>query len=151
MANEKAQKQNEYLNFDYDIDGEVARFVIDNLTHDKLDEIISAIGGTVVNTYGVASSVASSTPTTVVSYTVPVGKTLLINVIEFSGENIAKYEVDVDAAIEATRRTNFGSDLTGEFSFYRLGIAAGSVVRLIVEHPRPGVADFEGRITGVLL
>ena len=45
MANKLDQKQNEYLNFDYDVDGEVARFVIDNLSHDKLDAIIAALGG----------------------------------------------------------------------------------------------------------
>ena len=55
MANKLDHKQNEYLNFDFDVDNEVARFVIDNLTHDKLDALIAAVGGSSDTTASIAN------------------------------------------------------------------------------------------------
>jgi len=50
VANKLDHRQNEFLNFDADVNGEVARFVIDNLTHDKLDVIAAALGAAVNTT-----------------------------------------------------------------------------------------------------
>lgn len=70
MANKLDQKQNEYLNFDFDIDGEVARFVIDNLTHDKLDALIAAVGGS-SNTTATISNEAIAAPNVEQSFVLP--------------------------------------------------------------------------------
>ena len=125
--------------------------VLDADGHVILQDILIALGGgTIVNTYDTASSVASGVPTTVVTFTVPIGKTFDVKLVEFSSTNIAEYNVDIDSSIEATRRTNFGADLSGEFKFEGLSLAQGSVIKLIAEHSRGGIADFEARILGVL-
>ncbi len=41
MAKLTDAKQNEYLNFQLDVDGETARLVIDTLTHNKLDQAVA--------------------------------------------------------------------------------------------------------------
>lgn len=112
--------------------------------------------GTAINTYGTAASVASSATVTVVSFTVPVGKVFLLERVEFAGENIANYEVQVDGSPIAKKRTWFGGDISGEFMFDSPSGApprytAGQVIRLRIENFRPSTADFEARIQGVEL
>lgn len=134
-------------------DGGIDRRTQDVEGNQKLDDILNTLGGAgnVVNTYDTISAVPQNTTTTVVTYTVPVGKTFELDIVEFSGENIAKYQIDIDATIEATRRTNYGADLSGEFNMAGVCLAAGTIIKLTVEHPRPMSADFEGRITGTLI
>lgn len=116
---------------------------------------IDILGETVVNTYSTVSSVASATPTTIVSYTVPAADTFYLTRVEFSGENIAFYELLIDGTVEAAWRTYFGGDLSGQMIFDR-GLNKGFpvnenlVILLRVTHNRPMVGNFEGRIYGVL-
>ena len=107
--------------------------------------------GTIINTYGDVSSVASSTTTTVVSYTTPIGKTGVLHRVEYGGENIAVYDVEVNSVLIARRRTYFNGPMSDQFDFglsngIGVDLVAGDVVRLRVTHYRPLVADFEGRI-----
>jgi len=89
--------------------------------------------------------------TTIVSYTAPVGKTSYLQFASAGGSNIATYQIEVDGSIEEKRRTYFGSPLTTDFQFYStseagLELSVGDVVRIRVEHGRPQVGDFEGKI-----
>lgn len=102
-----------------------------------------------LNEYGEATLLAAQTAD-VVSYTVPVAKVLSLYRIEFSGENIATFEVRFDAVTQSKRHTYFGGPLGGEFQFEGLEVGAGEVVTLRVENFRGSSGLFAGRILGVL-
>ncbi len=104
-------------------------------------------GGTSVNEYDTAAAVAKDTPTTIVSYTVPVGKTFYFKGVEASGENRAKYDVLIGGSVEATKRT-YQPVFNAEFLFYNHKVTAGTVILVRVEHNRPNAGDFEARISG---
>jgi hypothetical protein len=106
---------------------------------------------TVKNTYNSVTSVVSGALTTIVMYTVPPATQAVLQIIEYSGDNIAKYDVLINSNPEATRRTMFGADLTGMFDFRSgndsgLLLSAGDVVIMEVLHNRPDVGNFEARI-----
>lgn len=101
--------------------------------------------------YSEVSSVAASTLTSVVTYTVPVGKTAFLQAVAFSGTNIAEYQVFIDATLEDKKRTWFSGGLDSTFQFstenaYGIPLIAGNVINLKVIHSRPFVGDFNGRI-----
>lgn len=110
--------------------------------------------GEVKNTFNSISSLASGGTSAVVSYTVPFGKVFYLNHVEFSGNNIATYDITADAVAFARKRSWFGTDLSGDFDFRvntKKGMlfTAGQEIRLVVYNFRPTVGDFEGRIYGI--
>jgi hypothetical protein len=110
-----------------------------------------AAPGDYLNIFDTASSVASAATATISTYTVPVGKTAFLIRTEYSGSNMAIYQVDINATIEARKRLYFGGQFSGTFEFDSpngsgLPLVAGDVVKLQVTNVRPSVGDFEGRI-----
>ena len=108
------------------------------------------------NTFAAVSSVAAGSETLIGGYTVPAGKTFALERVHFSGDNIAKYSVYVDAIKVATARTMFGGDLTGEINLsasLSLGqpVASGAVITVKVIHNRPLAGNFEAVIIGGLV
>ena len=120
------------------------------VTFDTTSDLINAI-----NTFGTASSVASSATAVVATYTVPVGKTFFLQRVEASGNNIATYSVEAASTEIAKKRTWFGGDISpGDFVFAGpstkgLEYAAGTTIELKATNFRPSVGDFEGRIFGI--
>lgn len=113
--------------------------------------IVLAGNGVSKNIYNEVSSVASSTTTSIVTYTVPLGKKATLNLVEFTGSNIGTYEVRVNGSNIAKKRTWFNGNMSGEFNFssfpnHGIILSAGDIIRLRVTHDRPMVGDFEGRI-----
>lgn len=112
-------------------------------------------GASVINEYDEALAVATNVETDVVSYTVPIGQTLYLAMIESEGQNIAEHFIRENGILIAKKRTHFGADLSTGFDF-KLGniigypVAAGNIIKLSVKHERTGSADFSGRIYGVL-
>ncbi len=103
--------------------------------------------GVVTNTYSTVTALAKDTEVTLVTYTVPMGKTFYLKEIEASGSNRAKYKVIVDSNDEAFKRT-YNTLLNTSFLFYNFKVTAGKTITLRVEHNRPSVGDFEARIIG---
>lgn len=105
----------------------------------------------VISSFNSVSSVSSSVLTTINTYTVPVGKTGFLALVETSGTNIAQFEIYINNVLNAVRRTYFGSDLNELFEYKSiedagLQLAAGDTVKVKVIHFRPTVGDFEARI-----
>ena len=96
-----------------------------------------------------ASSVAQNITVTILSYTVPVGKTLILDKVEVGGENIAKYSVEFDAVEDAAKRTFWGS-LNEVFNYDRYRLNSGAIIKVNVIHKRPPSADFEARLIGAI-
>jgi len=115
--------------------------------------ITPSTGGTnqVANKFNSINSVPNGVLTTLITYTVPLNKTSLLQRSQVSGENIAKYTLTINGAKAAVARTYFGGALNWDFDFTTgqdngLVLNPGDVVMIQVIHNRPQVADFEGRI-----
>lgn len=111
--------------------------------------------GTLLNVFSTISAVASGIETLIVTYTVPALSFFFLSLIEGSGENIAAYSVYKNGTKIAELRSYFGSSLNVVFPFDNgsktgLFFIAGDVIELKVIHNRPMIADFEGRILGIL-
>ena len=106
--------------------------------------------GVPINIYDDSLAVAASSTVTIVSFTVPALKKLLLDLVEFNGCNIADYRVKIGAIIEAQKLTYFSGALNGEFFWNGLEVPAGTVILLEVENFRPDPSDFHGRILGRL-
>lgn len=105
----------------------------------------------VVNTYNQVVAVPSGATTQLVSYTVPIGKTGILQRSGVSGENIARYDILINGVIQDTIRTMFGGDLTQSFDFtdgigFGLPLNSGDVVTVQVLHNRPYTGDFNARV-----
>jgi hypothetical protein len=116
---------------------------------------LTGTSGAPVNTYGEIAAVVSGVLTTIVSYTVPVGKTFYLRHATSSGENIGSFWLEVDSVKQSAKRTWHGT-LSVDFHFegdngQGLIATAGQVVRIRALHNRGGTADFEGNLFGRLL
>jgi hypothetical protein len=110
-----------------------------------------ASGGEVKSLFGTAPVVASGVETLVTSYTVPVAKTSYLIKAQFSGTNIATYNLYINSVLSAVYRTYFSGALGYEIVFASVSVegillSAGDIVELKVIHVRPSVGDFDGRI-----
>ncbi len=108
------------------------------------------LSGDIQNVFGSISSVASSTLTDVVTYTVPAGKTFFLLHIEVSGDNIAEYTVDIGGSTEAFKRTYF-THFNEDFEFKGVEVSESTTIRVKVEHNRTPLGSFEARIVGNLV
>ena len=109
----------------------------------------------VINTYNQVS-VASGATVQIVTYTVPGGKTAILQRGAVSGENIGRYDIFINGAIQDTVRTMFGGDLTQMFDFtdgigFGLPLIAGDIVKIQVNNPRPYSANYNARIQILLI
>lgn len=95
--------------------------------------------------YNEVTSVASNVLTTLLTYTASVNDTQLKR-IDYSGENIATYEVQLNAVTIDKQRTYFGNSLNGNFVFDNLILNSGDTVQVKVVHDRPDVGDFNAKI-----
>lgn len=100
-----------------------------------------------VSREGSVTSVASSTLTDIINYTVPVGEKLFLYKIEVSGCNVAKFQIDIEGSIKGVRRTYWGN-FNADFEFNRLELNSGETIKVQVIHERPNTGDFEATIIG---
>jgi hypothetical protein len=107
-------------------------------------------GGDVTSIYAEVSSIPTATLTDVISYTVPVGKTLFLKEVSYTGDSRAEVTIEVDASVEDKQRTTW-TDWNGRFLFYNLKLVAGQVLKLRVDHCSTTTAEFSGKIIGNLL
>lgn len=109
-----------------------------------------------LNEFDEVLAVNTNTLTTIVSYSVPVGKNLFLSRVESSGTNVATFSVLVGASTIAKKSSYFGGQLNVDFEFYAINafglkVTSGQIVYVKVTHERPSQGDFSARISGVLL
>lgn len=106
-------------------------------------------GWSALNYFSSATTVPTATPVYVLTYTVPVGKKLVLKSIAASGTNRAKYTVEINSLIQAVKRT-YEPVFNVDFDFDRYALAAGDVLKVSAEHNRPNVSDHEVKLLGYL-
>ena len=73
---------------------------------------------------------------------------LLLENIEASGTNKARFNIYVNDDLIATKRSNY-LEFTTEFKFISYKLLQGDKIEIKVYHDRPYPGDFEARIIGV--
>ena len=134
-------------------------YIADKVTGNKLKvnadgsinaNLVSGIVGINKNIFNEQLAVASGSTVNLVAYTVPVGKTAILERVFVSGQNIAKYEVYINAQKIDVARTYFGSALNATMEYISTGdgytVSATDVITITVTNDRLSSADFEGRI-----
>lgn len=96
-------------------------------------------------------TVPNAVPTTIVSYTVPVGKIAYVERIAVSGENRALFEVFQDLVQVDSSRTFVGGSLNTMFDFisrnsFGLPLVAGETISVRATTSGGGAGLFDGRI-----
>ena len=110
----------------------------------------------VYNQFNEALNLAGNSSADICTYTVPSGKSFYLILAEAGGENIAKFDVKVNASIISSKRSYYGGELYSTFNygigeFYGKKLVAGDELKISVTNNRPTSADFEGRFYGVLI
>lgn len=114
---------------------------------DPLPVAVFETGYTSVYRFAAINAVAMNVETTIVSYTVPLGKTANIEFSEMSGTNIGTFNLYVGATLINRKRTFFGRlNESMEFSNKGYALVAGDVVTLKVIHARPFNGNFEANL-----
>lgn len=120
-------------------------------------EIVDSVSANkeTVNEFGQVLLLASGANDIIATYNVPLTKVFYLQAVAFGGENIATYEVLVDGVVIDRKRTWYNGNLSDQFDFESYGsqglkLNAGQVVELQVFNFQPDVADFEGKILGIL-
>jgi hypothetical protein len=103
------------------------------------------------NIYNEVLAVASGVETQIASYTVPLGKTAILQRITTSGENVGRYRVYLNSVPFDTQRTYYGGDMNSNFE-YTTGTSNGyilnasDVIAVKILHTRVYVGNFNARI-----
>lgn len=123
----------------------------------SINVVVESGGGgvQVVNQYNSISSVPAGPSTSLLTYTVPVGKKAFLFRIEYGGDNFARFDVTINAAPFATGRTWYGN-FKETFEFAAAGadgyqLNAGDIVQVFVVHNRPFLGAFEARLQASLV
>ena len=115
-------------------------------TDGSINVVLSTTSGQVLSSsYAEVTGVATGVTTLINSYLASAGD--LLQKIEFSGTNIAEYELVIDGLTQDKKRTYFGNSLNGKFDFDNgLEVLVGQLIEVYVVHNRPTVGDFNARI-----
>jgi hypothetical protein len=140
MALPCSDTDREYNNFVEDKDGNVARRVVDALSHDKLDAIIAALGGS-SGTAFFAETQTVTTPgstQTLITEVVPVGTTRSLNKVVVVCRRSAKFEIKINSTVVGSGRTGSAS-MNASFVFLPVRYAAsGDTITIDFEQTSSG-------------
>lgn len=128
-----------------------AKFNADGSLNVNLVNAPGEIPENVVSKFNSTPSVVNGIETLIVGHIVPAGKKSKLQRIEFSGENIAVYNVYKNGVLMAQKHTWFNGPMHGEFSFLGTSeegpeLIVGDVIELKCLHVRPLPGNFSGRI-----
>lgn len=111
----------------------------------SINVVVSGTAKELISLYLEVTGIVSGITTLVASYTA-IANTYLQKV-EFSGTNIAEYELVIDGVTQDKKRTYFGNSLNGNFDFGQgLEVPSGDIIGVYVVHTRPDAGDFNARI-----
>lgn len=128
--------------------------IINPATEETLEAIADALGAPVVlpllTLYGEDVAVAVSATATLIQYTVPSGKTLVVTHVEASGETIGLYTLAKNNITISIRRSNFANFNVDFFSEAGTPLTEGDILTLRVENTGSASGHFNGTIYGKL-
>jgi len=133
-------------------DGGVDRRVNDGISHDKLDAIIAALGGSNGTPFfvDVQSITTPGTLQTLVNETVPVGKSIALKSVRITSRQHVTYEILIDSQVVGSGRIGSGN-LNDDFVFnIERSASAGSVIKVeILSNSGRPATDVECYLQGL--
>jgi hypothetical protein len=96
------------------------------------------------------TSVAGGSTVTLLTYVVPVGKNLSLRGAQLSGDNIARYTINIDAQPIAKMRSYFTA-YNNDLNLYGLTVDSGSTISIEVNNYRNSISAFNATIFGELI
>lgn len=120
----------------------------------NVNVVSTGAGGMSVSLYGEAASIAIGASQLILTYTVPVGLTLVLSNILYSGDSVGTFEVDFNSAPGAKGRLYF-SQFNSSFNFSNknggYSLPAGTVVNVVATNAsQQGVASFNATLQGIV-
>lgn len=108
-------------------------------------------GQVVISNYNQVINVVSGATTTLLSYTVPMGYTAVLEKANASGENVARFDILYNSNLFDTKRTYWGGGFNVDFDYTTgtsngISLNSGDVIIIQVLHTRPYVGTFNARI-----
>jgi hypothetical protein len=105
-----------------------------------------------ISVYDTALSVVPADLVELINYVVPPLKTLCLDRIDVSGDNIAKYTVTIGGNVSKIKRAGYGSSFNETFHYSKCEIPAGTSVKVEVIHYNDLLmsGDFNATIEGKL-
>jgi hypothetical protein len=105
----------------------------------------------VKNTFGAISGIMVGVTTSIVTYTVPINKTALLQRSTASGENISTYTLSINGLTQSIQRTYYAGGFNVNFDFTTgqengILLHAGDIVRIEVLNNGNVLANFDARI-----
>jgi hypothetical protein len=104
---------------------------------------------TTKNTFLDVQNIPSGIQTDLASYTVPIGKTAILERVIGSGQQIARFDLFLNSNVIDTQRSSYGTfNIKMDFSSTGTGylLNAGDIVVLKVTQGQPDLGDFNARI-----
>jgi hypothetical protein len=95
--------------------------------------------------FNAITSVASGIETTIVSYTVPVGKKVLLHKSDMSGTNVSKFTMYLNGNPLSVQRVYY-TEFNAKMDFSGLYLTGGDILVLKVIHNMSSLGDFEANI-----
>lgn len=110
--------------------------------------------GTPISVYNEITSLVISGTATVLTYTVPVGKTLNLTRVLASSDSVGSLELDINGSANAKGRVTYGNfNLVFNYINQENGyeVAAGTIITIIATNASQlGAASFNATLQGVL-
>jgi hypothetical protein len=112
--------------------------------------VSTGAGGSAISAYNEITNVAMGSSATVLTYTVPTGKTLSISRVLMSSDSIGIIEVDIAGSANAKGRFSYTAyNIDFEYDGYQ--IASGTVITVVATNSSlQGVASFNATLQGTL-
>jgi hypothetical protein len=116
--------------------------------------LIPPTAGASISQYSEVNGVALGATVTVLTYTVPTGKTLELTRVEFSGDCIAEFDLELNTVVNDRKRlhwTSFNNSFNYLNSQNGYSLVAGTVIAILATNKSPrNVASFNATLQGVL-
>jgi len=145
----KTIEDRNYKNY-VECDGKPTRLVKICQSENETVKVEFSQEGESLNSYNEILSLAGMASADVILYTVPVGKKLKLQSIDFSGENRAVYSVKNGVNTIAKKRS-WLTIFDGNFLFLDYTLEAGEIIKLEVENKSNSTANFNANLQGRLL
>lgn len=111
----------------------------------SINVVVTNNGSILTTQYFEITGIVQGITTLLASYSAVANRKL--QKIEFSGTNIAEYELVIAGITQDKKRTYLGSSLNSSFDFNDgLVLTSGQLVEIYVVHYRPFVGDFNCRL-----
>lgn len=121
-------------------------------TGGALDVNVTSTAGITLLEYAQVDSVALGASADILTYTVPIGKTLILNNIMTSSDCIGNIELVIDGVIKGLQRLGYAGSYNAQFELSSFEVAAGLIVLIRgTNMSLNSLATYDATLNGTLI